>query len=48
MRKLNITIQSQLKEFLDVNNEKLLEFSRGQFAAIKKRNLRVPVKLYQL
>lgn len=48
MKKVHIALQTRIGEALNRDRNKLLAFSRGQFDAIRKKNLRMPIELYHL
>jgi hypothetical protein len=48
MKKVNLTIQTRIGEYLNKDRVKLLDFTKGQFDAMRRKNLRMPIELYQL
>lgn len=48
MKKVHIALQTRIGESLNRDRNKLLDFTRVQFDAMRKKNLRMPVELYQL
>ncbi|MBP9815723.1 hypothetical protein KBD09_00595 [Candidatus Woesebacteria bacterium] len=48
MEKVNVTIQSRIADLLNKDRVKMVDFTKGQFDAIKRKKLRMPIELYQL
>jgi hypothetical protein len=48
MKKVNIALQKRLGEYLNRDRSKLLIFTKGQFDAMRRKNLRMPIELYHL
>ncbi len=48
MEKVNVTIQSRVTDLLNKDRVKLVDFTKSQFDAIKRKKLRMPIELYHL